>query len=50
MLQLCYSLVNESTALCKDFTEVVRLFTGFIETPEATGQLFQDKKQLVEVS
>ena len=34
--------------LCKDFTEVVTFFTGFIETPKATGKLFQDKKQLVE--
>ena len=34
--------------LCKDFTEVVTFFTGFIKTPKATGKLFQDKKQLVE--
>ena len=28
----------------KNFTEVVALFTGFIETPKATGKLFQDKE------
>ena len=32
-----FSLVNESTMLCEDFTEVVTLFTGFIEIAKATG-------------